>query len=579
MQFDTTINDWHTCSNTGRINASNPCSEYMHLDNSACNLASLNLLKYLREDGVFDTESFRRAVDTMILAQDILVDNSSYPTAEITANAHAFRELGLGYANLGALLMSLGLPYDSEGGRAYAAAVTALMSGEGYLQSARIAAATQPFAGFEVNRQPMLRVLNKHRSHAYKISPSLVPLDLLTAARDAWDQSCAEAEKYGVRNSQISVLAPTGTIAFMMDCDTTGVEPDIALIKYKKLVGGGLLKIVNNTVPRALKRLGYDVKQIQEIVEYIEEHETIEGAPHLKDDDLPVFDCAFKPVNGSRSIHYMGHVKMMGAVQPFISGAISKTINMPNDATVDEIMHAYIESWKLGLKAVAIYRDGSKRTQPLNTAKDKEEKKSEAVESRESRPFRRKLPDERRSITHKFDIAGHEGYITAGMYEDGQPGEIFITMSKEGSTISGLMDSFATAISMALQYGVPLRVLVDKFSHMRFEPSGFTKNPDIPMAKSIMDYIFRWLATKFLDGDAQQEVGIVKQEPVEEVHQKKVVAVAPHPPRGGAPVSSISSITSLYQQDAPPCPDCGAIMIRSGACYKCMNCGAVSGCS
>ncbi len=579
MQFDTTINDWHTCSNTGRINASNPCSEYMHLDNSACNLASLNLLKYLREDGVFDTESFRRAVDTMILAQDILVDNSSYPTAEITANARAFRELGLGYANLGALLMSLGLPYDSEGGRAYAAAVTALMSGEGYLQSARIAAATEPFAGFEVNRQPMLRVLNKHRSHAYKISSSLVPLDLLTAARDAWDQSCAEAEKYGVRNSQISVLAPTGTIAFMMDCDTTGVEPDIALIKYKKLVGGGLLKIVNNTVPRALKRLGYDVKQIQEIVEYIEEHETIEGAPHLKDDDLAVFDCAFKPVNGSRSIHYMGHVKMMGAVQPFISGAISKTINMPNDATVDEIMHAYIESWKLGLKAVAIYRDGSKRTQPLNTAKDKEEKKSEAAESRESRPFRRKLPDERRSITHKFDIAGHEGYITAGMYEDGQPGEIFITMSKEGSTISGLMDSFATAISMALQYGVPLRVLVDKFSHMRFEPSGFTKNPDIPMAKSIMDYIFRWLATKFLDGDAQQEVGIVKQEPVEEVHQKKVVAIAPHPPRGGAPVSSISSITSLYQQDAPPCPDCGAIMIRSGACYKCMNCGAVSGCS
>jgi ribonucleoside-diphosphate reductase alpha chain len=579
MQYDTTINDWHTCSNTARINASNPCSEYMHLDNSACNLASLNLLKYLREDGVFDTESFRRAVDIVILAQDILVDNSSYPTAEIAANAHAFRELGLGYANLGALLMSLGLPYDSEGGRAYAAAVTALMSGEGYLQSARAAAAIEPFPGFEVNRQPMLRVLNKHRSQAYKISPSHVPLELLAAARDAWDQTCAEAEKQGVKNSQISVLAPTGTIAFMMDCDTTGVEPDIALIKYKKLVGGGLLKIVNNTVPRALRRLGYDVKQIQEIVEYIEEHETIEGAPHLKTDDLAVFDCAFKPMNGSRSIHYMGHVKMMGAVQPFISGAISKTINMPTDATVEDIMHAYMESWKLGLKAVAIYRDGSKRTQPLNTSKDKEESKAEAVESNEPRPLRRKLPDERRSITHKFDIAGHEGYITAGTYEDGQPGEIFITMSKEGSTISGLMDSFATAISMALQYGVPLRVLVDKFSHMRFEPSGFTKNPDIPMAKSIMDYIFRWLATKFLDGDAQQEVGIVKHEPVEEVHQKKVVSIASHPPRGGAPVSSISSITSLYQQDAPPCPDCGAIMIRSGACYKCMNCGAVSGCS
>ena len=582
MQYDTTINDWHTCSNTARINASNPCSEYMHLDNSACNLASLNLLKYLRDDGVFDTESFRRAVDIIILAQDILVDNSSYPTAEITANAHAFRELGLGYANLGALLMSLGLPYDSDAGRAYAAAVTALMSGEGYLQSTRVAEATAAFAGFEVNRQPMLRVLNKHRSHAYKISSSHVPLDLLTAAREAWDQTCGEAEKYGVKNSQISVLAPTGTIAFMMDCDTTGVEPDIALVKYKKLVGGGLLKIVNNTVPRALKRLGYDVKQIQEIVEYIDEHETIEGAPHIKDEDLAVFDCAFKPANGSRSIHYMGHVKMMGAVQPFISGAISKTINMPTDVTVDEIMQAYTESWKLGLKAVAVYRDGSKRTQPLNTSK--EEKKAAAAEAKETRPFRRKLPDERRSITHKFDIAGHEGYITAGMYEDAQPGEIFITMSKEGSTISGLMDSFATAISMALQYGVPLRVLVDKFSHMRFEPSGFTKNPDIPIAKSIMDYIFRWLASKFLDREAQQEVGIVKEEPEEVASKetaasKKVVPISSQAPRGGAPVASISSVTSLYQQDAPPCPDCGAIMIRSGACYKCMNCGAVSGCS
>jgi len=578
MQYDSTVNDWHTCSNTARINASNPCSEYMHLDNSACNLASLNLLKYLRDDGVFDTESFRRAVDIIILAQDILVDNSSYPTAEITANAHAFRELGLGYANLGALLMSLGLPYDSDAGRGYAAAITALMSGEGYVQSSRIAAATGAFAGFDVNRQPMLRVLNKHRSHAYKISPSHVPLDLLTAAREAWDQACAEGEKYGAKNSQISVLAPTGTIAFMMDCDTTGVEPDIALIKYKKLVGGGLFTIVNNTVPRALKRLGYDVKQIQEIMEYIEEQKTIEGAPHIRSDDLAVFDCAFKPQNGSRTIHYMGHVKMMGAVQPFISGAISKTINMPTDVTVDEIMHAYMESWKLGLKAVAIYRDGSKRTQPLNTSKDKEEKLA-AIETKETRPLRRRLPDERRSITHKFDIAGHEGYIIAGMYEDGQPGEIFITMSKEGSTISGLMDSFATAISIALQYGVPLRGLVDKFSHMRFEPSGFTKNPDIPMAKSIMDYIFRWLASKFLDGDAQEEVGVVRQELEEIAAPKKALSLAAQTPRGGAPISAISSVTSLYQQDAPPCPDCGAIMIRSGACYKCMNCGAVSGCS
>ncbi len=579
MQFDTTINDWHTCSNTGRINASNPCSEYMHLDNSACNLASLNLLKYLRDDGVFDTESFRRAVDIIILAQDILVDNSSYPTAEITANAHAFRELGLGYANLGALLMSLGLPYDSDAGRAYASAVTALMSGEGYLQSARVAAATGAFSGYEANQQPVLRVLNKHRSHAYKIPSSHVPLDLLTAARDSWEEACGTAEKHGVKNSQISVLAPTGTIAFMMDCDTTGVEPDIALVKYKKLVGGGLLKIVNNTVPRALKRLGYDVKQIQDIVEYIEEHETIEGAPHLRDEDLSVFDCAFKPAKGSRSIHYQGHIKMMGAVQPFISGAISKTINMPTEADVNDIMQAYLESWKLGLKAVAIYRDGSKRTQPLNTSKDKEEKKTPTTEPKEIRLARRKLPDERKSITHKFDIAGHEGYITAGMYEDGQPGEIFITMSKEGSTISGLMDSFATAISMALQYGVPLRVLVDKFSHMRFEPSGFTKNPDIPMAKSIMDYIFRWLASKFLDGDAQQEVGVVKTEPEDGGVAKNVAPLTVQTPRGGAPISSISSITSLYQQDAPPCPDCGAIMIRSGACYKCMNCGAVSGCS
>jgi len=576
MQFDTTINDWHTCSNSGRINASNPCSEYMHLDDSACNLASLNLLKFLREDGVFDVEAFSHAVAVMVLAQDILVDSASYPTAEIEANAHAFRELGLGYANLGALLMSLGLSYDSDAGRAYAAAVTALMSGEGYLQSARIAEKLGPFAGFPINRQPMLRVLNKHRAHAYKIPSSHVPLDLLATAREVWDLASKEGERHGVRNSQISVLAPTGTIAFMMDCDTTGVEPDIALVKYKKLVGGGFLKIVNHTVPRALKRLGYDTRQIQEIVEYIDEHETIEGAPHLREEHLPVFDCAFKPAQGSRSIYYMGHVRMMGVVQPFISGAISKTINMPGDATVEEIVQAYIEAWRLGLKAVAIYRDGSKRTQPLNTSK--EERKAPKAEEKESRPFRHKLPDERRSITHKFDIAGHEGYITVGMYEDGQPGEIFITMSKEGSTISGLMDSFALAISMALQYGVPLKVLVDKFSHTRFEPSGFTKNPDVPMAKSIMDYIFRWLALKFFDGEAQKAVGIV-QRGEEEPAPKKVLPLNPQAPRGGAPVTTISSITRLYQEDAPPCPDCGAIMIRSGACYKCLNCGAVSGCS
>ena len=523
MQFDTTINNWHTCSNTGRISGSNPCSEYMHLDNSACNLASLNLLKFLRDDGGFDTESFRHTVDIMITAQDILVDNSSYPTEEITRNAHDFRELGLGYANLGALLMSLGLPYDSDAGRSYAAAVTALLTGEGYLQSTRVADRLEPFGGYPVNREPMLKVLDMHRAHAHKIPSSHVPLDMLTAVRDVWDTVCEAGEEHGVRNSQISVLAPTGTIAFMMDCDTTGVEPDIALVKYKRLVGGGMLTIVNHTVPRSLKRLGYDDRQIQAIVEYIDEQGTIEGAPHLGEDDLPVFDCAFKPANGSRSIHYMGHIRMMGATQPFISGAISKTINMPADASVDEIAKAYVESWKLGVKAVAIYRDGSKRTQPLSTSG-----KSDApAEKADWRPMRHKLPDERRSITHKFDIAGHEGYITAGMYEDGKPGEIFITMSKEGSTISGLMDSFATAISMAMQYGVPLRVLVDKFSHMRFEPSGFTRNAEIPMAKSIMDYLFRWLATKFLDGKAQTEVGVVSRD-TEELAE----APAPSPKAG-----------------------------------------------
>ena len=570
MQFDTTINNWHTCSNTGRISGSNPCSEYMHLDNSACNLASLNLLKFLRDDGGFDTDSFRHTVDIMITAQDILVDNSSYPTEEITRNAHDFRELGLGYANLGALLMSLGLPYDSDAGRSYAAAVTALLTGEGYLQSTRVADRLEPFGGYPVNREPMLKVLDMHRAHAHKIPSSHVPLDLLTAVRDVWDTVCEAGEEHGVRNSQISVLAPTGTIAFMMDCDTTGVEPDIALVKYKRLVGGGMLTIVNHTVPRSLKRLGYDAKQIQAIMEYIDEQGTIEGAPNLSEDDLPVFDCAFKPANGSRSIHYMGHIRMMGATQPFISGAISKTINMPMDASVDEIAQAYVESWKLGVKAVAVYRDGSKRTQPLSTSGKTEAPGAAA----DSRPLRHKLPDERRSITHKFDIAGHEGYITAGMYEDGQPGEIFITMSKEGSTISGLMDSFATAISMAMQYGVPLRVLVDKFSHMRFEPSGFTRNPDIPMAKSIMDYLFRWLATKFLDGKAQTEVGVVSRDP-----EELAEAPAPAPKPVESSGTGYNMAQGFYQQDAPSCSDCGAIMVRSGACYKCMNCGSVSGCS
>ncbi|HUY26939.1 MAG TPA: vitamin B12-dependent ribonucleotide reductase [Candidatus Binataceae bacterium] len=589
MQFDSTVNLWHTCPASGRINASNPCSEYMHLDNSACNLSSLNLMKFIDERGEFDVRAFRHAVDVMITAQDIIVDNSSYPTEEIGANAHAFRELGLGYANLGALLMALGMPYDSDQGRSYAAAITALMTGEAYLQSARLSAQMGPFDGYAPNRDPMLKVIERHRSHAYRLESSYVPLDLLGAAREAWDDALKLGQSAGYRNSQATVIAPTGTIAFMMDCDTTGIEPDIALVKYKKLVGGGMLKIVNGTVPRALKRLGYDSREVQEIVEYLDDHETIEGAPALADAHLPVFDCAFKPRAGSRTIHYNGHLKMMGAVQPFISGAISKTINMPTEASVDEVAEAYVTAWKLGLKAVAIYRDGSKRIQPLNTG-NKEERAADAVRAvqvsaaaygDEFRTRRRKLPDERNSITHKFDIAGHEGYITVGKFDDGTPGEIFVIMSKQGSTISGLMDSFATAISYALQYGMPLQFLVDKFAHIRFEPSGFTKNPQIPYAKSIVDYLFRWMASKFLDEEAKREVGIVVDE-----------TKALEPRTGASALAAAPTVASLRegkdagmrqafinQADAPPCPDCGSIMVRNGACYKCMNCGATSGCS
>jgi ribonucleoside-diphosphate reductase alpha chain len=582
MQFDTTINLWHTCPASGRINASNPCSEYMHLDNSACNLASLNLMKFIDDRGEFDVRAFRHAVDILITAQDIVVDNSSYPTDEIAKNASAFRELGLGYANLGALLMALGMPYDSDQGRSYAAAITALMTGEAYLQSARIAEQMGPFAGYAPNREPMLKVIERHKAAAYKLDPSYVPLDLLRAARESWDDALKVGTAAGYRNSQATVIAPTGTIAFMMDCDTTGIEPDIALIKYKKLVGGGMLKIVNGTVPRALKRLGYDSKEVQEIVEYLDENETIEGAPQLADAHLAVFDCAFKPRAGARTIHYNGHIKMMGAVQPFISGAISKTINMPAEATVDEVAEAYVTAWKLGLKAVAIYRDGSKRTQPLNTGKTEkavETVTAAVIASTDDRMQRRKLPDERKSITHKFDIAGHEGYITVGMYEDGTPGEIFVTMSKQGSTISGLMDSFATAISFALQYGVPLQFLVDKFSHMRFEPSGFSKNPQIPYAKSIVDYLFRWMASKFLDEEAKREVGIIESE-------KTLSTKSEGGPVVMAPIASLrdgkdGGIRQAFinQADAPPCPDCGSIMVRNGACYKCMNCGTTSGCS
>ncbi len=605
MQFDTTVNAWHTCPNSGRINASNPCSEYMFLDDTACNLASLNLMKFRDEDGELDVEAVRHAVRVVIAAQEIIVDNASYPTPAIERNSHDYRPLGLGYANLGALLMSRGLPYDSDQGRDYAAAITALMTGEAYATSAQVARAMGPFAGFEKNREPMLGVIDKHRQHCARIDAAHVPLALLSAARESWDQAYEWGSQWGIRNSQATVLAPTGTIGFMMDCDTTGVEPDIALIKYKKLVGGGVIKIVNQTVPLALERLGYEARQIQEITEYLDAHDTIEGAPHLKDEHLAVFDCAFRPFKGTRSIHYMGHVKMMGAVQPFISGAISKTVNLPRDVSPEEVGRAYMDAWKLGLKAIAVYRDGCKRTQPLNTSRDARAQtvavdKSGAQVVEVYRPSRRKLPAERKAITHKFDVAGHEGYLTVGMYDDGTPGEIFLVMAKEGSTVSGLMDAFATAISLALQYGVPLQALVDKFSHMRFEPAGFTKHPEIPVAKSIMDYIFRWLALKFLGPEARRAVGVQETEagtsagpaaaPAEAAPPAAAAPAAPlreqapagEPVRiaGGAssPGSAMPAGFHL-QEDAPSCYYCGAIMLRSGSCYKCLNCGSTSGCS
>jgi len=576
MQFDTTINEWHTCPETDRIYASNPCSEYMFLNDSACNLASINLMKFVKADGEFDVVAYKAAIRTLITAQEIIVDNASYPTPAIEKNSHAYRPLGLGYANLGALLMSRGLPYDSDAGRDYAAALTALMTGEAYAQSARIARDHGgPFSGYDRNRESFIRVMRKHRDALRDVNARNVPSDLFATARGSWDDAVELGEQFGYRNAQATVLAPTGTIGFMMDCDTTGVEPDIALVKYKKLVGGGLMKIVNQTVPMALKRLGYTPPQIDAIVDYIDKNETIEGAPGLKDSHLPVFDCAFKAAKGQRSIHYMGHIKMMGATQPFISGAISKTVNVPKEATADEIMQAYVQSWKLGAKAISIYRDGSKRTQPLNTSKDKLTDLPSGIraDADARTPIRRKLPDERKAITHKFDIAGHEGYITVGLFADGQPGEIFLVMAKEGSTISGFADAFAQAISYALQYGVPLQALVDKFSHVRFEPSGMTRNPEIRFAKSIVDYIFRWLATKFLSPEAQYHAGVNGRELEENGHQ--LTPTAPQPAAAAAtPFSTIQN-----QEDAPPCSTCGSIMIRSGACYKCVNCGNTSGCA
>ncbi len=579
LQFHTTINRWHTCPNTAPINASNPCSEYMFLDDSACNLASLNLMKFRRSDGEFDGESFRHAVDITIAAQEIIVGNASYPTPAIGRNSEDYRPLGLGYANLGALLMARGLPYDSDAGRAMAAAITALMHGQAYATSARIAAQMGPFNGYERNREPMLGVIDMHKAAVQDIDSSLVPNDLMSAAREVWNRARTLGGEYGYKNSQVTVLAPTGTIGFMMDCDTTGVEPEIALVKYKKLVGGGLLKIVNQTVTEALLRLGYSRIEAKKITEYLDEHETIEGAPGLKAEHLPVFDCAFRAAAGTRSIHYRGHIRMMAAVQPFLSGAISKTVNMPPDATPQEIAETYMEAWKLGLKSIAIYRDGCKRTQPLNTSmKGKAAEEVTGLEVARS-PHRRHLPDERHALTHKFSIAGHEGYLTVGMYEDGSPGEIFLVMAKEGSVVSGLMDAFATGISLALQYGVPLKALINKFSHVRYEPSGFTRNPEIPYAKSITDYVFRWLASRFLTDEEKRDIGIqLDNDGATSTPLLKSVAAAPESNENGGTNGEVRAGFD-NQSDAPPCSECGSTLVRNGACYKCLNCGATAGCS
>jgi ribonucleoside-diphosphate reductase alpha chain len=590
MQYDTTVNRWHTCKNTARINASNPCSEYMFLDDTACNLASLNLMKYLEPNGQFDVESFRHAVDVTITAQEILVDNASYPTPKIAENSHNFRPLGLGYANLGALLMSMALPYDSDEGRDVAGAVTALMCGEAYAQSARVAERLGPFPGYEENRDPMLDVIRMHRQAMLGIRPENVQSELHMGAQSAWDAALELGEKHGFKNSQVTVLAPTGTIGFMMDCDTTGIEPDLALVKMKKLVGGGVIKIVNNTVPQALMKLGYTPEQTSEIVTYIDKNGRMDGAPFLKVEHIPVFDCSLATAGG-RSIAWRGHVNMMAAAQPFLSGAISKTINMPEESTIEDIMDAYIDSWKMGLKAVAIYRDNSKRSQPLNAAgnNQKEEKKAVAVAQPEQRELfpraqREKMPVERDSVTHKFSVGGHEGYLTVGMYPDGRAGEIFIKMSKEGSTLSGVMDGLALTISLGLQYGVPLKVFVDKLLNTRFEPSGISANPNIRFATSVLDYIARWLGGRFISADylklngmppAEGTViaGILANRALPTSH---VAHVAPIAPRSSEPVSTSPRDA---HEGAPTCSECGMLMVPNGACYKCENCGSTSGCS
>jgi ribonucleoside-diphosphate reductase alpha chain len=624
MQYDTTVNRWHTSKNTARINASNPCSEYMFLDDSACNLASLNLLKFA-PNGTFDVEAYRHAVDVLITAQEILVDNAGYPTEKIMRNSHDYRPLGLGYANLGALLMAAGLPYDSDGGRDYAACVTAIMCGEAYLQSSRIAEQCEPLTpatetvstrlgitdgakmpgaacpGWYINREPFLDVIRMHRASVNNINKNNVPTSLYESSKQCWDEALAHGEKHGYRNSQVTVLAPTGTIGFMMDCSTTGIETDLALVKFKKLVGGGMINIVNNTVPDALFKMGYTHEQTDAIVSYIDATGTIEGAPHIKDDHLAVFDCSFKPAKGTRSIAYMGHLRMMAATQPFISGAISKTVNLPNNATIEDIMESYLQAWKLGIKAVAIYRDGCKQSQPLSAAgsktanSSKEDSRTGVSAPQEEdlnappRAMRHKLQEERASITHKFKVGDHEGYITVGLYPNGEPGELFVKMAKEGSTVSGLMDSFALAVSLALQYGVPLKTFCEKFAHTRFEPSGWSGNADIGYAKSIMDYIFRWMQLRFLTGQQQMlfenmrlKQGASGQGPgMSEGNESSTGLLTPSPrslnPGSVHAADALAGIVDLG--DAPSCSFCGSIMTRNGSCYRCGSCGSTSGCS
>jgi len=639
LQYDGAIQKWHTCKGTEPIHSTNPCSEYVFLNNTACNLSSLNLMKFKREDGVFDSERFRAAIRIFITAQEILVDRASYPTKNIAENSHIFRTLGLGYANLGSLCMSYGLPYDSNDGRALAGAITAIMTGQAYEHSAELAEVKKPFAGYFDSRcthvqQPltpdnvesMLGVIRLHRQSVEDIHPSEEFNYLKDEAREIWNQALDRGEKSGYRNAQVTVLAPTGTIAFLMDCDTTGVEPDIALVKYKLLAGGGMLKIVNHTIPEALRRLGYSPEQVDGIVAHIEKFDTIEDVEEngatiksgLKPEDLPVFDCAFKAYRGKRCISYMAHLKMMSATQPFISGAISKTVNLPHECTVGDIKDAYVQAWKMGLKCVAIYRDGSKRSQPLNTKKTEDttpddkfslnelEAEIARLRAQSSQPLRHRLPETRTAITHKFDIAGHEGYLTVGLFEDGQPGELFITMAKEGSTIGGLMDCVGTLTSLALQYGVPLEALLKKFAHQRFEPSGFTKNPEIRNASSIIDYVFRWLALQFIPGyreasnpnRSQPEFSMpgLMDELKKKVNRPVVdLAIAEEGektvksssngkkskalPSVGHVITNLSDTVAHFQQDAPPCPKCGHVAVRNGACYKCLNCGESLGCS